>query len=101
MNKKESLKESLKESMDEAEWNWLIPHSKRDVIIVVSESLDLIDVALAISMDSAKQVESWIQTQLLQKPSEVQIESWNQTPERKFLTVVVQPFVLIQEKKLA
>jgi len=38
------LRAELVENLDEAEWEWLIPHVKRDAVFVVAPDLDLLDV---------------------------------------------------------
>jgi Uncharacterized conserved small protein len=45
------LRAELTASLDEAEWNWLAPHARRDSVIVVEQELDLVDVGLAIAND--------------------------------------------------
>jgi hypothetical protein len=87
----------LKESLDEAEWAWLKTHSQRDAVIVVHTSLDLLLVGQAIANDSSQQVNSWIQKGLLTKPTQKQIEEWDSTPNKRFMCLVIQPYVLIQD----
>ncbi|MFN9171986.1 MAG: DUF2288 family protein, partial [Dolichospermum sp.] len=43
------LREKLQQNLDEAEWEWLIPHVQKDVVILVAENLDLLDVGEAIA----------------------------------------------------
>lgn len=93
----EELRAELAESVDEAEWNWLIPHVKRDAVIVVAAQLDLLDVGVAIATDNTASVQNWIDEQLLHKPSTTQISDWNGDRTKRFNSLIVQPFVLIQE----
>jgi hypothetical protein len=92
------LKDELLESLDEAEWDWLIPHAQRDAVIVVSENLDLVDVGEAIANDNTTSVQNWIDKQLLTKPSPLQLGEWNSNPSKRFNTLIIQPYVLVQEK---
>jgi hypothetical protein len=89
--------DDFEKAINEAEWSWVEPHLKRDAVIVVSVSLDLADVAEKIATDDKKRVEDWITHGVVGKPNVVQIETWTKTPRKKFLTVIVQPYVLIQE----
>ncbi|MBE9116448.1 DUF2288 domain-containing protein [Lusitaniella coriacea LEGE 07157] len=91
------LREELAQSLDEAEWDWLMPHAKRDVVIVVSPDLNLLDVGVAIANDNATLVQSWIGTQQVHKPSADELNTWNQNPSKRFNTLIVQPFVVVQE----
>ncbi|AFZ31941.1 MULTISPECIES: DUF2288 domain-containing protein [Chroococcaceae] len=93
----EDLRAELAEGLDEAEWNWLIPHVQRDAVIFVAEQLDLVDVGVALASDNVASVQSWIDDQLIHKPSVTQISDWNGDRTKRFNSLIVQPFVLIQE----
>ncbi|ARV61945.1 hypothetical protein BZZ01_27965 [Nostocales cyanobacterium HT-58-2] len=95
------LRAELTENLDEAEWEWLIPHARRDAVIVVAEELDLLDVGLAIASDNASEVQIWIDEALITKPSVEQIGEWNNQPTKRFHTLIIQPYVLVQEKAAA
>ena len=89
--------EKLKETLDEAEWDWLRDHAQRDAVIVVARELDLLQAGEAIASDDSKQVGAWIQQGLLQKPTAQQLKEWDTTPTRRFMSLVVSPYVLMQE----
>ncbi len=92
------LREKLKENLDEAEWDWLVPHAQRDVIIVVADGLDLLDVGEAIATDNIPSVQNWIAEQLITKPSPEQLGNWNGDRTKRFNALIVEPYVLVQEK---
>ncbi|NEQ85947.1 MAG: DUF2288 domain-containing protein, partial [Moorea sp. SIO2I5] len=50
------LRVQLAESLDETTWDLLIPHVKRDAVLVVNEGLDLLDVGVAIANDDVLSV---------------------------------------------
>ncbi len=89
------LKTQLREQLAEMEWHVLIPHVQRDALIVVNKSLDLIEVGFAIANDNTNLVQHWISEQLIQKPSAEQLSVWNEDNNKKFNTIIVQPFVLV------
>ncbi|MDP5338544.1 MAG: DUF2288 domain-containing protein [Nodularia sp. (in: cyanobacteria)] len=91
------LRTELTENLDEAEWDWLIPHVKRDAVIVVAEDLDLLDVGVAIASDQISSVQQWIDQQLMAKPSETQMGNWNSDRTKRFQTLIIQPYVLVKE----
>jgi len=95
-SKKPDLREQLKATLDEAEWSWLAPHLKRDGLILVSVDLDLLEAAEAIARDDKAKVQQWLASGKLGKPSSAQVSTWDATPAKKFLVVVVQPYVLAQ-----
>ena len=92
----EELRKQLKEEMADVNWNDIKPHAQRDAVIVVHERLNLLDVGLAIAQDDKKAVEHWITEQLISKPSNQQLSDWNINPTQLFKTLIVQPFVLVQ-----
>ncbi|MCV3215470.1 DUF2288 domain-containing protein [Plectonema radiosum NIES-515] len=92
------LRTELTQNLDEAEWEWLIPHVQRDAVILVPIELDLLNVGIAIASNNTPQVQQWIDEQLLAKPSVTQIGEWNGDFTKRFVTLIVQPYVLIQEK---
>ena len=91
------LRTELTENLDEAEWDWLIPHVQRDAVIVVAEDLDLLDVGVAIASDQVSSVQQWIDQQLMAKPSDTQMGNWNSDRTKRFQTLIIQPYVLVQE----
>lgn len=93
----QDLRTELAESLDEAKWEWLIPHVKRDAVVVVASELDLIDVGVAIANDNVTVVQRWISEELITKPSSTQLSDWNGDRAKRFNTLIVQPYVLVQE----
>jgi hypothetical protein len=93
----QDLRAELAEILDEAEWDWLIPHVQRDVVVVVVQGLDLLDVGVAIATDNVSSVQFWIGEQLIAKPSPAQMQAWNADRNKKFQALIVQPYVLVQE----
>ena len=91
------LRAELAKDLDQAEWEWLIPHVKRDSVLIIAKELNLVDVGIAIASDNLRSVQHWISEQLIQKPSETQLSDWNSSPQKRFNTLIVQPYVLIQE----
>lgn len=90
------IQQQLSEEIAPMDWQTLMPHAKRDALIVVDKRLDLIVVATAIAMDQVSQVNHWISELLIQKPSAEQLSQWNEQPEQQFQTLIVQPYVLVQ-----
>ncbi|NEP45839.1 MAG: DUF2288 domain-containing protein [Okeania sp. SIO2H7] len=93
----EDIRAKLKENLDVAEWDWLIPHVKRDALVVVTPDLDLLDVGVAIASDNVSSVQRWISEALIYKPSAEQISEWNQDRAKKFDAIIVDPFVVVKE----
>lgn len=91
------LKTKLQEDIADISWTDLLPHAKRDAIIVVQPELDLSEVAVAMAQDNTALVQRWISEQLIAKPTSEQLTQWNDNTEKQFTTLIVQPFVVVQE----
>lgn len=88
--------ESFKRDLAEVSWRELKIHLQRDAIIVVSTKLDLVTVGVAVADDDKNLVETWVSANQLGKPTEKQVESWEQEPDKRFQMLIVQPFILLQ-----
>jgi hypothetical protein len=66
--------------------------------IFVSDSLDLIDVAIQISKDNQKQVLQWMESGLVTRVTDAQALAWYEA-DAEVWAVVVRPYVLVQSVK--
>lgn len=92
-----SLRERLSQDMAAISWKDILPHAKRDAVIVVKSELDLSEVAAAIAEDNTNSVQTWIAEGAISKPTAQQLSAWNNNQQKQFTTLIVQPFVVIQE----
>ncbi len=93
----EDLKLELAAMVGPAEWRWLSPHAERGALFVVDAGLDLAEVGLAIARDDVATVNRWLAEALLAKPSPRQIKTWEQEMTKCLQSLIVQPFVLVQD----
>ena len=93
---KKTLREELNESTGPVTWGDLRKHLARDVIIIVAAELPLLDAAVAVAENNQEQVATWIKDGVLTKPNTHQLDHWEKNFDYPFLSVVVQPFILIQ-----
>lgn len=90
------IKKKLEEDVANISWQEILPHAKRDAVVVIDQTLDLIEVAEAIALDNTSLVSNWIAEKLVAKPSASQLNDWNNQPEKEFTAAIVQPFVIIK-----
>jgi hypothetical protein len=90
-------REELALQIAEAEWQWLKPHLAREALITVAPAVDLAAAGERIAADDAQQVGAWISSGRIGKPTPAEIVCWDSTPAKKFLMLVISPYVLIQE----
>ena len=93
----QQLKQELKAMIGPVHWHNLLPHAARDSIVIVNPGLDLADVGVAVATDNVSSVQRWISEALLTKPTAQQLESWDRDRSHQFQTLIVQPYVLIQD----
>jgi hypothetical protein len=93
----QDLKLELTEMVGPAEWRWLSPHASRDAVVLVNQELELADVGVALATDDVSTVNRWIAEELITKPTPEQLQTWEQNSEKRFQSLIVQPFVLVQD----
>jgi len=93
----QDLRAELTENFGSAAWESLKPLLNYQSVVVVMNELDLLDVGEAIALDNTQLVSRWLNEKMIYKPIEEQLVSWNETPEKQFNALIVQPFVLVQE----
>ena len=79
------------------DWNELIKHFARGVVIKINPSLDLLEAAEGLATDNVKQFEEWVATGKLSRASDDDARDWT-AREPDFWCVVAAPWVLVQEK---
>jgi hypothetical protein len=92
----EALRKELESTLGPVKWEDLRKHMARDVIILVSEQLHILDAAVKVAENDQYQVAAWIADGILTKPNAQQLALWETNLELPFLSIVVQPFILIQ-----
>jgi hypothetical protein len=90
-------REELALNIDEAQWQWLKPHLERGALITVAAALDLAETGERIAADDSSSISVWIDAGKIGKPTAAEIAQWDGEPEKKFLTLIISPYVLIQE----
>lgn len=88
---------SAHESLGPVRFSDLRAHLARGAVIVVAPALELLEAAAALAKDDRASVAGWIEHGLLRKPSTQEIARWEARHDDVAVTVVVQPYVLLQE----
>jgi len=79
-------------------WRELQRYFASGSAIFVSESLDLVEVAVQISKDNREQVAQWMNAGQIARVSDAQALEWYET-DAIVWAVVVRPYVLVQPGK--
>jgi len=79
-------------------WKELEKFYAQGKLILVSETLNLVEVGYSISLDDATKIIVWMEAGLLVKEFNSQAKTWH-NEDAEVWSVVVNPFVLVQESK--
>ena len=89
--------QELAAKIDVVDWFTLRAHLEKGRLIVVDSLLDLAEAGVAVAVDDLKAIERWIVSGLLGKPTAQQVEEWDAEKGKRFLCLIVSPYVLVQE----
>ena len=89
--------QELAAKIDVVDWFTLRAHLEKGRLIVVDSLLDLAEAGVAVAVDDVKAIERWIVSGLLGKPTAQQVEEWDAEKGKRFLCLIVSPYVLVQE----
>ena len=92
------LHDRLNRETAHLQWHELLTHFASGNVVAVDSSLDLIDVAVRMSLDEVGVIEQWMAQGLFGRVTDVQASVWlNDDPA--LWTVIVKPWILVQAVK--
>lgn len=94
----EATRKKLNQETARIPWPELLRQFAAGNVLWVSNELDLIEVALRISLDDSAQVQQWLGAQQLAKVNDAQAQAWL-AQALSLWAVVVTPWVLVQQNK--
>lgn len=89
------LRANINNETSQIHWNELQRFFAGGWLIYVSSETNLLDVAVAFSVDDKEEVSKWLNTGEVAKVSDDQAKRWHQE-DTAFWSTVVKPWVLIQ-----
>ena len=89
------IREKLRGELGTCRWPDLKGQFVKGALFVVRESVGLLDAAVAVAVDDKSQVEAWIESGDVYRPTEQEVLLWDKQPESLFAFIVLQPFVFI------
>ena len=92
----EILRSKLNGETAKMDWNELVRHFARGVVIRVEQGLDLVDVAARIAADDKTTIERWLAGGQISRASNEDAMDWNER-QPVFWAVVTAPWVIVQE----
>ena len=93
------LAEKLKNDIDEANWDMLFDHYKREALFLVDSQLMLEDVGAAVAQDNTAAVATWLKSKMIQKIEKEHADNYEKDAKAKnFHFLIVQPYVFIKLK---
>lgn len=92
----DELRAKLNAETGKIRWRELERHFARGAVIRVTESLDLVEVAVHMARDDRPSIERWLNEGKMDRASVEDAEDWRRR-DPLFWAVVVAPWVLVQE----
>jgi len=97
----DAIRETLEKRLGPVFFSDIRAHLERAGLFVVRADLDLIECGVAVATDDVEQVSAWIEEKKLRRPSTDELTTWASEPGRRWMAIVVQPFVLVQDAPAA
>lgn len=97
MNSESDVRTRIESTLDEATWDILALPAVDGRVVMVLKPLVLIEVGIALANDSTQQVSHWLSEGLIYKPENDEISRRSKLEGQKYMAVIVDPFVLVQE----
>lgn len=92
------LRAKLNQETARLAWREMERFFAAGTLVTVAAGLDLVEVAAQVANDNAAQVKEWMESGLVQRPSDDQARAWA-AGNAELWAVVVKPWVLVQEKR--
>jgi hypothetical protein len=90
------LRDKLRGEMQVVDAKELLPHQRRDALLIVRRDVDILEVALAIAHDKALEVAGLIEEKKVYKPTMGELADWCVDLDLRLQFVILQPYVLAQ-----
>lgn len=97
MTLEEGIRTRLTEALGPVLFADLKAHLARDAVFVVGPTLSLVECGVRVALDDVAAVGAWIESGELRKPSADERTRWAEGETRRWMALVVQPFVLVQD----
>lgn len=92
-----ALRERLTQDAGPVHGSDLRAHLARDAVLVVGPSVPLIECAMAVATDDAAAVGRWLAEGAVRRPDASERAAWPDDEARRWVAVVLRPFVLVQD----
>jgi len=89
----DDLKKQLNKDLDVATWDMLEQHLKRGALVEVHESLDLLNVGMAVAQDQFELIKDWMDKGYIKNVTE------GMGKDLQFKFLILSPYVLVQAQK--
>lgn len=95
----ELLRVKLNSETSRLQWKELLRFFAAGTVIAVSDELDLVEVAVRIAIDDKNAVAQWMERGRVGQVSDEQAGMWL-AADATLWTVVVKPWILVQQEKV-
>lgn len=96
--KEATLYEKLEKEIVMATWGLLKEHHEKGTLVRVDPDLDLAQVGADIAQDNVVKIRELMTNLKLGQPTLEQVQAWEEDEDVQFSMIIVQPYVLVQER---
>ncbi len=93
----DEISQEINQQTGVIDWQELVKHFARGVVVRVDAELDLVDVAHSMSIDDKTCMQNWLDKGTVRRASDDDARQWTKD-NPQFWCVVVAPWVLVQTK---
>lgn len=97
MSLEEGIRTRLEQTKGPVFFSDLKAHLDRDGLFIVAGTHSLVECGVAIALDDVDTIQRLIGSSELRKPTQDERDSWPLAKGRRWVSLVVQPFVLVQD----
>jgi len=90
------LREKIRAEMRSCSAADLLPHHRRDALLVATPDQDILAAAVAIASDATEIVAILVSEKKIFRPSLAQLSDWCVQSNLRFQYAILQPYVLVQ-----
>ena len=92
------LAAKLRTEVAKVAWAPLVKHHEREALWLINESVSIVAVGVALAENDTKSITEWLQSGLMRKPVNVEVDAWEAAPKSQhFEFLILQPFVIAKE----
>lgn len=97
LSRKDAIRAGLERTLGLVQFTDIQAHLARDAVFIVGPTVSLLECGVSVALDDVDVVRAWIEDGSLRKPTMDERSTWPKAAGKRWTSVVVVPFVLVQD----